>query len=150
MNFKEEQNKLDLRLLRVFANAFQAVHNNLEKDVAKHNLSPETFRILEFLYSKGPLPLQKISEKFSIPSGSITFVVNKLVKQGLVDRQPNPQDGRANDAVLTAQGVALFDDIFPKHVETISQHFSFLDNEEKEQLIALLKKIGFGSQKLQG
>ncbi|WP_219838257.1 MarR family winged helix-turn-helix transcriptional regulator [Paenibacillus sp. R14(2021)] len=148
MNFNEEQHKLDLRLLRIFGNAFQALHNNLEKDVAKHNLNPETFRILELLYNKGPHPLQKISEKFSIPSGSITFVVNKLVKQGLVERQPNPQDGRANDAVLTAQGKALFNEFFPKHMDTISQNFSHLSNEEKEQLIDLLKKMGMGSQKL--
>jgi MarR family 2-MHQ and catechol resistance regulon transcriptional repressor len=149
MNFKEEQNELDLRLFRIFVRTFQAVSNNIRKDIEKRNLSPETFRILELLYSKGPHPLQKISEKFSIPSGSITFVVNKLIKQGLVERQPNPQDGRANDAVLTGQGKALFDEIFPEHVETISSNFSTLDNEEKEQLIGLLKKIGIGSQKLQ-
>ncbi|WP_261300479.1 MarR family winged helix-turn-helix transcriptional regulator [Paenibacillus andongensis] len=148
MNFKEEQKELDLRLLRIFAKAYEAVSINIGKDVAKHNLGPETFRILELLYSKGPHTLQKISEKFSIPSGSITFVVNKLVKQGFVERQPNPQDGRASDAILTGQGKALFDEIFPKHVETISQNFSFLNNEEKEQLIGLLKKIGIGAQKL--
>jgi MarR family transcriptional regulator, 2-MHQ and catechol-resistance regulon repressor len=148
MKFKGEQSELDLRLFRIWARAYQAVSHNIGKDIEQYNLHPEYFRILELLYSKGPHPVQKISEIFSIPSGSITFVVNKLVKQGLVERQPNPHDGRASNVVLTSEGKALFDEIFPKHVETISHNFSFLNNEEKEQLIVLLKKIGLGSQKL--
>ncbi|WP_449621749.1 MarR family transcriptional regulator [Robertmurraya sp. Marseille-Q9965] len=47
------------------------------------------------LYSKGPPPVQKISEIFSIPSGSITDVVGKPEKKGLVCRQPNPNVRKA-------------------------------------------------------
>ncbi|MDN3015753.1 hypothetical protein PH210_05965 [Paenibacillus sp. BSR1-1] len=67
----------------------------------------------------------------------------------LVERQPNPNDRRAFNVVMTEEGRALFDEIFPKHVATISQNLSFISNDEKEQLIVLLKRIGMGAQDLE-
>jgi MarR family 2-MHQ and catechol resistance regulon transcriptional repressor len=52
-----------------------------------------------------------------------------------VERQPNPNDRRASNVVLIEEGRALFDEIFPKNVATISQNLSFISNDEKEQLI---------------
>lgn len=145
----EEQSNLDLRLFRVWMKASRSVVANIQKDIESHKINNENFMILELLYSKGPHPVQKISEKFSIPSGSITYVVDKLEKKGLVERQPNPNDRRASNVVLTEEGRALFDEIFPKHVATISQNLSFISNDEKEQLIDLLKRIGMGAQSLE-
>ncbi|MEK8127125.1 MarR family transcriptional regulator [Paenibacillus filicis] len=145
---QQEQNELDLRLFRVWRNASMSVFENIRKDIDNHNLTPENFMILELLYSKGPHPVQKISERLKIPSGSITYVVDKLEKKGLVKREASPTDRRGFIVVLTDQGTALFNEIFPKHTATISQNVSFISNEEKEQLIDLLKKIGLGAQHL--
>lgn len=143
-----DQSNLDLRLFRVWLKASKAIMENIIKDVESHNLSRENFMILELLYSKGPHPVQKISEIFSIPSGSITYVVDKLEKKSLVARQPNPNDRRASNVVLTEEGRTLFDEIFPKHVATISQNFSFITDDEKLQLIELLKRVGMGAENL--
>jgi len=145
----EDPSNLDLRLFRVWMKATKAVAENIRQDIANHNISNENFMILELLYHKGPHPVQKISEKFSIPSGSITYVVDKLEKKGLVERQANPKDRRASNVVLTQAGTALFDEIFPKHAATISQNLSFISTAEKEQLIDLLKRIGIGAQNLE-
>ncbi|MGM0924258.1 MAG: MarR family winged helix-turn-helix transcriptional regulator [Bacillota bacterium] len=144
-----DQSNLDLRLFRVWMKASKAVVENIQKDIESHKINNENFMILELLYSKGPHPVQKISEIFSIPSGSITYVVDKLEKKGLVERQPNPNDRRASNVVLTEEGKALFDEIFPKHVAAISQNLSFISNDEKEQLIDLLRRIGMGAQNLE-
>lgn len=143
----DKQSQLDLRLFRIWMKASKVLFDNIRKDIEEnHGINPEHFMILELLYSKGPHPVQKISETLSIPSGSITYVVDKLEKKGFVERHPSPTDRRASNVVLTDKGEALFDEIFPKHVETISKNLSFINNEEKEQLIDLLKRIGLGVQ----
>lgn len=144
----DEQSQIDLRLFRVWMKASKVIFDHVVKDIKEHGISIENFMILELLYNKGPQPVQKISETLSIPSGSITYVVDKLEKKGLVKRQPNPNDRRASTVVLTEEGRALFDEIFPKHVETISKNVSYITNEEKEQLTHLLKQIGLGAQSL--
>ncbi|MFF2879040.1 MarR family winged helix-turn-helix transcriptional regulator [Gottfriedia sp. NPDC057991] len=50
------------------------------------------------------------------------LLVVKLEKKGLVERQPNPNDRRASNVVLTEEGRTLFDEVFPKQVPTISQN----------------------------
>ncbi|WP_053376396.1 MarR family winged helix-turn-helix transcriptional regulator [Paenibacillus sp. FJAT-27812] len=141
-----EQSELDLRLFRIWAKASKAVFENVQRDIASHGISPDHFMILELLYNKGPHPIQRISEIFSIPSGSITYVVDKLEKNDFVKRQPSPTDRRTSNVNLTDKGEALFNEVFPKHVEVISQNLSYIDNDEKLQLIHLLKKIGLGAQ----
>ncbi|MMZ65375.1 HTH-type transcriptional regulator MhqR [compost metagenome] len=76
-------------------------------------------------------------------------MINKLEKKGLVERKQHPEDKRVFHVILTEQGKELFDEIFPKHVAMISRSFSFISDEEKKQLIDLLKKIGFGIQNMQ-
>jgi MarR family 2-MHQ and catechol resistance regulon transcriptional repressor len=139
-----EGTALDLRLFRVMRNMVKALYENIERDIDSYGLSRETFQIMELLYSKGPHPIQKISDTLSIPSGSITYVVDKLENKGLVQRRPIPGDRRKSNVTLTEAGQSYFDDIFPKHARTISDNLSFVTDEEKLQLIALLKKIGFG------
>jgi MarR family 2-MHQ and catechol resistance regulon transcriptional repressor len=144
----DEQTQLDLRLFRIWGKASRSVFENVRKDIENHGISEPQFMILELLYSKGPHPIQKISEIFSIPSGSITYVVDKLELKDYVKRQPSPSDRRGSNVILTEKGQALLSDIFPKHAEVISTNLSFVSNEDKMKLIELLKKIGLGADDL--
>lgn len=148
MKKEEIENNIDLKLSRVWRRAMMAVMGNIKKNILSYGLSMETFIILELLYNMGPQSVQKISEKFSIPSGSITYVVDKLEKKELVFRQACPTDRRVSNVVLTERGRTMFDDIFPKHADVISQTFSFINDDEKRLLIDFLKKIGLGAEQL--
>jgi MarR family 2-MHQ and catechol resistance regulon transcriptional repressor len=144
----DEQSELDLRLFRIWSKATKALFENAKRSIESHGISPDHFMILELLYNKGPHPIQRISEIFSIPSGSITYVVNKLEKNGYVKREPCPTDRRTINVNLTEKGEVLLNEIFPKHVKVISQNLSFISNEEKLQMIQLLKRTGLGAQEL--
>jgi MarR family transcriptional regulator, 2-MHQ and catechol-resistance regulon repressor len=144
----DEQHQLDLRLFRIWVKASKAVFDNVRKDIENYGISQDQFMILELLYSKGPHPIQKISEIFSIPSGSITYVVDKLELKDYVKRQPSPTDRRGSNVILTEKGQSLLSDIFPKHAEVISTNLSFISNEDKKKLIELLKTIGLGADDL--
>ncbi|WP_219838314.1 MarR family winged helix-turn-helix transcriptional regulator [Paenibacillus sp. R14(2021)] len=140
---------LDLRLVRVLRKMTETLFGHLERDIDSHGLSLDNFRILEHLYNKGPHGVQQISDNFSIPSGSITYVVDKLEKKGFVERVAIPGDRRKTNVALTEEGDRYFAAIFPKHAETISDDLSFATDEEKRELIAVLKKIGLGIQERQ-
>ena len=141
----DEKSQTDLRLFRVWLKASKTVFNLIAKDIERYGISMENFMILELLYNKGPHTIQKISETFSIPSGSITYVVDKLEKNEFVKRHPSPTDRRISNVVLTDKGQRLFQEIFPQHVEAISRILSPLSKEEKTDLTELLKKVGLGA-----
>ncbi|WP_249871545.1 MarR family winged helix-turn-helix transcriptional regulator [Oceanobacillus saliphilus] len=142
------KNNLDLELYRTWFNASTYFLENVTKHVESHGMTVDNFRILELLYSeKETYTLQKISEKLHIPSGSITYVVNRLVKQGYVQKKPCPTDGRASHVVLTTSGEKIIHDIVPEHVKFISSKLGHMDDEEKYTLIKLLGRIGMDSGK---
>ncbi|MCY7673341.1 MarR family transcriptional regulator, partial [Bacillus altitudinis] len=61
----QQDQELDLRLFRVWMKAYHALFANIQKDIERYDIGFENFQILELLYSKGPHPVQKISEILS-------------------------------------------------------------------------------------
>lgn len=52
----------------------------------------------------GALPLSKIGERLQVHPTSVTNIVDRLEKSGLVTRRPNPLDGRGVLAEITDAG----------------------------------------------
>ncbi|WP_236543993.1 MarR family winged helix-turn-helix transcriptional regulator [Spiractinospora alimapuensis] len=54
--------------------------------------------------STGALPLNKIGERLMVHPTSVTNTIDRLEVQGLVQRRPNPNDGRGKLAEITPEG----------------------------------------------
>jgi DNA-binding MarR family transcriptional regulator len=55
----------------------------------------------------GPMTMRELAERMSCEPSNATFVVDKLEKQGLIERHAHPTDRRAKHLVLTPEGTAL-------------------------------------------
>ncbi|WP_116198462.1 MarR family winged helix-turn-helix transcriptional regulator [Amycolatopsis circi] len=55
----------------------------------------------------GPMTMRELAERMSCEPSNATFVVDKLEKQGLIERRAHPSDRRAKHLVLTEDGMAL-------------------------------------------
>jgi len=106
------------------------------------------FAILEALYHKGPLLLGDLQRRILVSSGGTTFLVDRLEKRGLVERQLCPSDRRARYAVLTPEGTALIGRIFPAHADAIRRAMSGLGLADQRAAIALLKTLGTEAEAL--
>lgn len=148
MKQKQSYAEKELKLFRTWLKATKSLYDNVTKDIASHGLTIENFMVLELLYNKGPQYIQEISEKLVIPSGSITYVVNKLENKEFVKREIKEENKRYCKVVLTKKGEDLFNEIFPKHVEMIVENFAVLDDSQKDQLTALLKSVGLAAKEL--
>ena len=137
-----------LKLWVVLARAYGAIAQQVERDVAQHELTPMEFGILEVLHHKGPLLLGEIQRKVLVTSGGITYLVDRLVAKGLVKRQECPNDRRARYAVLTPAGTALIRRIFPAHAKAIAAALSGLGTREQTEATALLRQLGRSAAQL--
>ena len=132
-----------MRLYIALTRTYKAVLEKDQRNIRGYGLNASEFGVLELLYNKGPHPLQQIGGKILITSGTITYVIDKLVKKGLLTRRPCDMDRRIIYAELTEAGKHRMDEILPNHYKTLAESFSSLNSEEKEQAIGLLKKISF-------
>lgn len=131
-----------LKLWVTLSRAQDAVATLAAKSVERHGLTLAEFAILEALYSKGPLLVGEVQRKVLVSSGGITYLVDRLVRRGLVERLACPTDRRARYAALTAKGEALIAQVFPEHVRALEDALAGLGSNDQRRAAELLKRLG--------
>ncbi len=134
-----------LKLWLTLVKSYQASAELSRMDIARHGLSPAEFSILDVLYHKGPLLLGDVQRKVLVSSGGTTFLVDKLAKRGLVERQSCPNDRRARYAALTREGITMMRRVFPLHAEAMREAMSALTGSEQKVVMGLLKRLGLAA-----
>jgi len=131
----------NLKLVIAIARTHSALFGRVEKRLRKHDLSISEFGVLEFLFHKGRQPVQIIAEKILVTSGTITYVIDKLVKKDLVVREKCSEDKRRFYVDLTESGRILISELFPYHKKHLEELFKGLDGESKKELIDFLFRL---------
>src|SRR6266516_3496979 len=95
-----------LQLWVVLARAFDAVERHSRASIARFGLGTTEFGVLEVLYHKGELPVCDVQRRILVESSSTTYVVDKLVKRGLVPRRGQAAGGERALLATTPAGSA--------------------------------------------
>jgi DNA-binding MarR family transcriptional regulator len=136
-----EVNSLNLKLTIILSKATKEIHRRSSKIFNEGGLTTAQFAVLEALYHKGNLTINQIIDSVLSTGGNMTVVINNLEKSSLIQRIPNMQDKRSFLIKITDKGSNYINSIFPKHLDDLEHCFTDLTNEEKMQLINLLKKV---------
>lgn len=136
-----KEHDLNLKLLIALSRATSAVHKGSTKNMKEKGVTPSQFEVLEALYHKGPMKVCAITEKILTSNGNMTVIIANLEKEGLVRRTADPNDRRASIIKITEPGKDIIEAIFPLHLEYLKESFSRLEDEEKEEIIRLMKKM---------
>jgi MarR family 2-MHQ and catechol resistance regulon transcriptional repressor len=112
--------------------------------VSEYGLTTPQFGVLEALYHIGPLSLGELASKLLVTGGNVTYVMDRLEQQGLVERERSAEDRRVVRARLTAEGRNLVASVFPEHATAIADLARHLEPDEQEELRRLLKQLGRG------
>ncbi|MBN1919734.1 MAG: MarR family transcriptional regulator [Anaerolineae bacterium] len=126
--------------------ALNALEARLSECHAYGDLTASQFGVLEALYHLGPLCQGDLSAKLLKSGGNLTFVVDNLVRLGLVERERVAGDRRRVLVTLTEAGRERIARLFPLHVQHIVAEFSVLSPEEQLTLAGLCRKLGKAGQ----
>jgi DNA-binding MarR family transcriptional regulator len=85
------------------------------------------------------LRMSDLAGQTSLSTSGITRVVDRLEREGLVERKACVTDRRASYAVLTDKGMERLESVLPQHVEDIEKWFTGLLTPE--QLAAFLEAL---------
>ena len=126
----------------VLMRTFRALNRVAEESIRETELGLTEFATLEALLHKGPLTIGEIQCKVPLALGSMTAVVDRLERRGLIVRTPSPADRRARVLKLSPKGRAAVKSAFGRHAAELESAMVVLTDREKRQLRALLKKLG--------
>jgi DNA-binding MarR family transcriptional regulator len=93
---EQEVGVLIRRVKRVIGVRARAVHTDLQ---------PASYLMLTYLASEGPQRSSVLSERFNVDKGAISRQVQHLCDLGLLDREPDPADGRASLVSASADAI---------------------------------------------
>ncbi len=136
----EEERRTDAftRLLIEFYERF----SSWEQDVVRGTgITLQQMHTLEILGSGGEMRMKELAGKMSITTGSLTVLVDRLVRAGLVERIPNPQDRRSIQVGLTPEGRRLFEEHHALHGQLSQDMAGALAPEELARFMDMLAKV---------
>ena len=131
----------ELAAWRSFLRAHAVVTRRLEAElVAEHDLPLASYDVLVQL-SEAPqqrLRMTELADRVLLSRSGLTRLVDRLVRDGLVERQACSEDARGMLAVLTPAGLDRLRGAWPTHLRGVAAHVSRLDDDEVRQLTRLL------------
>ncbi|MFC7305488.1 MarR family winged helix-turn-helix transcriptional regulator [Streptomyces monticola] len=139
--------ELDVRVMEVFGRVHriaQAVSGHMEKTYARFGISRGEFDVLATLRRAGEpytLSPRQLSATLMLTTGGMTGRLDKLERAGLLRRSPDPHDRRGLQVTLTGTGLELVDKAVVAGLDVRQELMSVLDDEQVEQLSALLRTL---------
>ena len=101
-------------------------------------LTPSQLSALAQIARHGPLTLGALAERERVAPPSITRVVSKLDADGLVTREPSPDDRRVVHVAVTGAGAALLDATRRRKDAWLTARLAELDEFDRARLVAAL------------
>ncbi|MEI6052781.1 MAG: MarR family transcriptional regulator [Opitutaceae bacterium] len=143
-----------LHLLRAGDEVFSAAERNL----AEHNISQGRFSVLMLLWNSsqrragavdlvnscrpaGPRTPAELADAAGVTRATMTGLIDTLERDGLVRREPDPDDGRMMSVLLTPKAEAFMADMLPAHFCIMARLMAPLSEMERKTLVSLLTKI---------
>jgi len=122
--------------------AQQILMGHLNDLLAPYELTFARYEVLMLLYftKDGALPLGKIGERLQVHPTSVTSLIDRLERDGYVQRVPHPSDRRTTLARLTVEGRNIAGQA-TKLLNEDRFGMGSLDATSQEELIDLLDRI---------
>jgi DNA-binding MarR family transcriptional regulator len=99
------------------------------------------FRMMRTLHHAGHLTMQELAEAMHVSPPTVTGIVKRGVAQGIVERTPDPEDGRSVQVALTDAGRAQMAAAVEAHVATLERLLAELDAEDHRVIGAALPAL---------
>jgi DNA-binding MarR family transcriptional regulator len=136
---------------RALARAVLVIPRVLDADLLqKEGLNVTEYNVLMNL-SEAPersLRMSELANYVNITVSGLTRVVERLERQGLVERVRATADGRGQVAVLTADGLARLKKAWPVHLASVRQnvvdHLEGLDLKKLAEALTAVASVELG------
>lgn len=132
--------KLTIGISHVFAMKGQCYEQVL-KDLHLDELSFKQLKYIQMLNSEEWVTVSHIAEAFDLSKPTVTEMIKKLVKTGIVTKETCPHDGRVHYIRLTEKGLAIAT-LEAKTIDYLSKQIvEKLDKEDVDALKRILCKL---------
>ncbi|SDK96192.1 MarR family winged helix-turn-helix transcriptional regulator [Streptomyces indicus] len=106
----------------------------------EYGLTPQQGQLLCVLMAR-PYGMGELGSTLGLAKSSLTGLVDRTARNGLVQREPDPEDSRAVRVTLTPQGAELARDFYAETCRRVDRLPDGLAADERELLAGLLSRV---------
>ncbi len=121
------------------------VHQQIQQRVinlmALNDLTLAQFDVLLRLHHEEGITQQQLANRMLVTKGNITGLIDRMERQGWVERQADEQDRRSHLLYLTKAGRDKIVEILPQHKNQIWDLMNLLSPEQQKNLLELLHQL---------
>lgn len=139
--------KHDLKLAEDLAGQVFRLIRTVERTKAQaaalrgDNVERACFGLLVELADNGPKRTTALAEAVLADPSTVSRQVGQLVQLGYVERQPDPEDGRASRLAATERGLAHLREGRSRRNQMLAAVLSDWSAEDRQQLVRLLSRF---------
>lgn len=141
MNTKEAARQEFIPLMRELVRAYQAFSTYDAAGLRDSGLTVPQADVVFTLGNTDGLTFGEIGERTLITKGTLTGIVDRLDKKGLVRCLQDPEDRRCTRVRLTAKGKALFRREFPRQIQYLKLRFDRLSASQQRSALRALRRL---------
>ncbi|WP_218004642.1 MarR family winged helix-turn-helix transcriptional regulator [Microtetraspora niveoalba] len=105
-----------------------------------HGLTAQQGQLLCVLMAQ-PYGMSELGAMLGLAKSSLTGLVDRTERNGLVERRPDPQDSRAVRVALTRRGGVLAEEFYAETCRRVGELAAGLAAAEQETLAGLLGRV---------
>jgi DNA-binding MarR family transcriptional regulator len=91
--------------------------------------------------SEKPLSKTELSQQMMVSNGNVTWLVKRMVGEGLITHVQSAKDRRVKMVELTGKGIADFQKMVIEHEKWLINIFKDLKTNDLNQLVSLLNQL---------
>ncbi|KRG69693.1 MarR family transcriptional regulator [Pseudoxanthomonas dokdonensis] len=110
----------------------------------RFGLAITEWRVMAVLGRFSGLSAGEVAERTAMDKVAVSRAVARLLERGLIERETHGDDRRRSVLGLSEVGYGVYDEVAPMTLECERQLLAPLDAADREQLDALLAKLGAG------
>jgi DNA-binding MarR family transcriptional regulator len=123
------------------AKAYQRLFSCFRTGLEPFGVTPQQFALLAFLWRQDGLSQAELSDKTEVDRTTLSGLIDRLQKLGMVERCRRPGDRRVWLVRLTPAGRALEEQLVPVALQVRERLTANLDDREYRTLCQLLNKL---------
>jgi DNA-binding MarR family transcriptional regulator len=124
----------------------RSMANQLAQELGPSGVGIGQWAVLLILWARDGKSQAELSRVVAIEPPTMVRTIDRMVRDGLVTRAPDPHDGRVSRIHLTDRGRSLRDELVPKAVAVNAANVGRLTPAERRTLRRLLGKLLEGAQ----
>jgi homoprotocatechuate degradation regulator HpaR len=124
-------------LPRLLLQARESVMTHTRPSLREHGLSDQQWRVLRVLGEHGVVETGRVAREAYILGPSLTGVLARMERDGLVRRERDSEDQRRTVVQATAKGLRLVD----KLSHTVEAHYDWMEKSLGKQKLAQLYRL---------